>query len=63
MNCRPANANRFEFAVVAGLRAHQLTRGSVPRLASAHKATVLAQLEVAAGLIVRDVDTVHARID
>ena len=63
MNYRPEHVNRFEFAVMAGLRAHQLTRGCLPRLAGVHKRTVVAQLEVAAGLVVRDADSVLPRID
>ncbi len=60
---RPLNVNAFEFAVVSGLRAAQLRRGSIPRVEGTHKITVLAQLEVAGGLVVRDVDSVLARVD
>jgi len=38
---------------VAGLRAAQLMRGSVPRVERAHKVITTAQLEVAAGLVSR----------
>jgi DNA-directed RNA polymerase subunit K/omega len=50
---RPVQLARFEFAVLAGLRAVQLARGCTPRVASGHKVTTTAQLEVAAGMIVR----------
>ena len=50
---RPAGTNAFEFVVVSGLRAAQLMRGSVPRVEIAHKVITTAQLEVAAGLVVR----------
>jgi DNA-directed RNA polymerase subunit K/omega len=50
---RPAASSAFEFSVVAGLRVAQLTRGCVPRVVAAHKLTTTAQLEVAAGKIVR----------
>jgi DNA-directed RNA polymerase subunit K/omega len=46
--------NAFEFAVLAGLRAAQLARGCTPRVAGAEKLTVIAQMEVAAGKVVRD---------
>ena len=49
---RPIVMNAFEFAVVAGLRAAQLSRGCTPRVPPAEKVTVTAQLEVAAGKIV-----------
>lgn len=63
MSHRPADANRFLFVVMSGLRAAQLTRGCIPRIMGPHKNTVIAQLEVAAGLVKRDVDTLLARID
>jgi DNA-directed RNA polymerase subunit K/omega len=50
---RPHGTNPFEFVVVAGLRAAQLMRGSVPRVDRAHKVITTAQLEVAAGLVSR----------
>ena len=63
MTHRPVGVNAFEFAVVSGLRAAQLTRGCIPRVEGTHKYTVMAQLEVAAGKVVRDVDSVLARVD
>ena len=51
---RPTLWNAFEFAVVAGLRAAQLTRGCTPRVPCAEKVAVTALMEVAAGKIVRD---------
>jgi DNA-directed RNA polymerase subunit K/omega len=53
---RPAQTNAFEFAVVAGLRAAQLARGSTPRVERAEKVTVTAQMEVAEGKVVREPD-------
>jgi DNA-directed RNA polymerase subunit K/omega len=50
---RPHGTNPFEFVVVAGLRAAQLMRGSIPRVDRAHKVVTTAQLEVAAGLVSR----------
>jgi DNA-directed RNA polymerase subunit K/omega len=45
--------NAFEFAVLAGLRVGQLSRGCTPLVKCAEKVTVTAQLEVAEGKIVR----------
>ena len=50
---RPVDFNAFEFAVLAGLRAKQLAQGCTPRVGSADKVAITAQLEVAAGRIVR----------
>ena len=44
---RPAGFGAFEFAVLAGLRAAQLTRGCTPRVDGVHKIAVTAQMEVA----------------
>jgi DNA-directed RNA polymerase subunit K/omega len=49
----PADCNPFEFVVLSGLRAAQLMRGCTPRLDGAHKTTMMAQMEVAAGKVVR----------
>jgi len=46
----PDGMSAYMFAVLASLRAAQLMRGCLPRLAtSSHRATVVAQLEVAGG--------------
>ena len=50
---RPETLNPFEFAVVSSLRAAQLMRGCVPRVASGQKIIMTAQLEVAAGKVVQ----------
>lgn len=50
---RPTELAAFEFAVLAGLRAGQLARGCTPRVVCAHKITVTAQLEIAAGKVLR----------
>jgi len=51
MVARPAHLNAYEFVAVAALRAHQLMDGCVPHLAGEHKATTMAQMEVAAGKV------------
>ena len=50
---RPQGGNPFEFIAVAALRTGQLMRGCTPRVAPGHKMTTTAQLEVAAGKILR----------
>jgi DNA-directed RNA polymerase subunit K/omega len=45
---RPADMNAFEFAVLSGLRAAQLSRGCTPRVERSPKVAVTAQHEVAA---------------
>jgi DNA-directed RNA polymerase subunit K/omega len=50
---RPIEVNAFEFAVLAGLRAAQLTRGCTPRVTCSEKVTITAQMEVAEGKVVR----------
>jgi DNA-directed RNA polymerase subunit K/omega len=50
---RPDGSNAFEFVVVSALRAAQLMRGCVPRVAIACKHTTTAQLEVAAGKVAK----------
>jgi DNA-directed RNA polymerase subunit K/omega len=51
---RPIDVNAFEFAVLSGLRAVQLARGCTPRVPVAAKLSVTAQMEVAAGKVLRD---------
>jgi hypothetical protein len=53
MVTRPAAANAYEFIAVSALRAQQLLAGCTPRLPGEHTATVMAQMEVAAGCIQR----------
>jgi DNA-directed RNA polymerase subunit K/omega len=50
---RPPGLSAFEFVVLASLRAVQLSRGCTPRVEGAHKRIVIAQLEVASGLVAR----------
>lgn len=50
---RPTELAAFEFAVLAGLRADQLARGCTPRVPCGHKTAVTAQMEIAAGKVVR----------
>jgi hypothetical protein len=47
----PAGVGLFEFVIMSTLRAAQLMRGCPPRVAGAHKATVLARAEVAGGFV------------
>ncbi len=49
---RPTNMGSFEFVVLATLRTGQLTRGCLPRVTGDHTKAVIAQREVAEGLIV-----------
>ena len=55
MIARPAHLGRFQFAVLASLRAAQLIRGCTPRCEGIHKKTVMAQAEVASGKVVEAV--------
>jgi DNA-directed RNA polymerase subunit K/omega len=48
---RPAGFTALEFVVISALRAAQLMRGCRPRVESAHKCIMTAQLEVAAGKV------------
>lgn len=48
---RPLGIGVFEFAVLAGLRALQLTRGCVSRTDGAHTVAVAAMLEVSSGMV------------
>ena len=52
---RPDNMNRFEFAVLSGLRAAQLHRGCTPRVQQCHKVAVTAQQEIAERKVLRSV--------
>ena len=53
---RPTGMSSFEFVVLSGLRAAQLTRGCVPRIdGGIHKIATMAQMEVAGRHIVRAV--------
>ena len=47
--------NAFEFAVISSLRAAQLMRGCIPRVTTTQKMIMTAQLEVAAGKVVRQI--------
>ena len=49
----PETLSKFEFVVLASLRSVQLTRGCIPRVEGVHKRTVIAQMEVASGVVVR----------
>lgn len=50
---RPIEFNSFEFVVLAGLRAAQLTRGCTPKVDGTHKIITTAQIEIAEGKVVR----------
>jgi DNA-directed RNA polymerase subunit K/omega len=60
---RPADMNAFEFAVVSGLRAAQLTRGCLPRVEQCEKVVVTAQHEVAERKVLRTPTTIEALPD
>ena len=47
----PSCFGKFEFAVMASLRASQLKRGCLPRVEGDHTVAVMAQREVAEGKI------------
>jgi DNA-directed RNA polymerase subunit K/omega len=53
---RPAHLSKFEFVILSSLRAVQLLRGCTPRVEGVHKRVVIAQMEVANGLVVRAPD-------
>ena len=50
---RPPGIGAFQFVILATLRAAQLMRGCRPRIDGAHKATVMAQFEVAEGKVMQ----------
>jgi DNA-directed RNA polymerase subunit K/omega len=50
---RPVGMTAFEFTVLAGLRAVQLSHGCTPRVISTSKIVVIAQEEIAAGVVRR----------
>lgn len=50
---RPDDLSAFEFVVLSGLRAAQLMKGCTARVDGTHKVIVTAQIEVAAGKVVR----------
>jgi DNA-directed RNA polymerase subunit K/omega len=54
---RPAHLSKFEFVILSSLRAVQLLRGCTPKVDGAHKRVVIAQMEVASGLVVRSADS------
>ncbi len=54
MVSRPYQMEAFEFVVVSVLRAQQLMKGCVPHLEGPHKATTMAQMEVSAGKVARN---------
>ena len=49
---RPHDTGGFEFVKIAALRAAQLMRGCTPRVDVGHRATIVAQREVAEGKVV-----------
>jgi hypothetical protein len=54
---------KFRFAVLASLRAVQLTNGCTPRVAGIHKRTTMAQLEVAQDKVVERVNNSEVERD
>ena len=59
----PPQLSTFEFVILASLRAVQLSRGCTPRVEGAHKRIVIAQLEVASGLVARGPNDVFTKTD
>jgi DNA-directed RNA polymerase subunit K/omega len=57
---RPFDSNAYEFVMIASQRAHQLMAGCIPLLTGVHKATTMAQMEVAAGKVGRVAATTSA---
>ena len=51
---RPSEMGKFQFVVLSSLRAAQLLRGCLPRIDGGHKTTVVAQLEIALGMVKQD---------
>jgi len=60
---RPFGMNAFEFAVLSGLRATQLSRGCTPRVPRSEKVAVTAQHEVAARKVIKSSDIADPRSD
>jgi DNA-directed RNA polymerase subunit K/omega len=60
---RPADLGVFEFVILSGLRAAQLMRGCTPRIESTHKLIMTAQMEVAAGKVVRAANALSEAVD
>jgi DNA-directed RNA polymerase subunit K/omega len=58
----PPELGKFQFVVLAKLRAAQLLRGCRPRVEGVHKATVIAQLEVAAGKVTQALVTTAVEV-
>jgi DNA-directed RNA polymerase subunit K/omega len=52
---RPVEMSGFMFSVLSTLRAKQLMRGCIPRVATIQKVIMTAQLEVAAGKVAMEV--------
>lgn len=59
---RPDRSNAFEFVVVSALRAAQLMRGCTPRVAAGFKHTTTAQLEVAAGKVLKIIEPLEPKV-
>jgi DNA-directed RNA polymerase subunit K/omega len=47
----PMGLGKFEFAILAGLRATQLSKGCAPRVTRGHNTAATAQMEVAQGKV------------
>jgi DNA-directed RNA polymerase subunit K/omega len=60
---RPSDVSAFEFVVLSGLRAAQLIRGCTPRVEGTHKVIITAQIEVAAGKVVRSADAIGVSLE
>ena len=60
---RPEGMNAFEFSVLSGLRAGQLSRGCTPRVLQSPKLAVTAQHEIAEGKVVRSANATDSGVE
>lgn len=51
MVTRPIGISAFRFTILSSLRAKQLIAGCIARCPGEHRATTMAQMEVAAGFV------------
>ena len=63
MIMRPPDMGRFEYVVLASLRAKQLTRGCLPRVTGTHKSAVTARMEVSEGKVIASLEAPAAALE
>ena len=59
---RPLGISAFEFSVLSGLRAAQLSRGCTPRVERCEKVAVTAQHEIAEFKVIRSPNIVEVEV-